>query len=73
MRGDNLKIRKYVEYYGYDFCIDAIETAIDLKNAREMSRKRLGVMPSISKKEGEYRILELAKKMSIRIGGDVNG
>lgn len=73
MRGDYLKIRRYAENYGYDFIIAAIETAIDLKTAREMSKKRMGIIPTVGKKEGEYRILEMASKMKIRIGGDDNG
>ena len=73
MRGDYLKIRRYAENYGYDFVINAIERAIDLKDAKEMSKKRMGILPTVSKNEGEYRILELATKMNVRIGGEDNG
>ena len=72
MRGDNLRIRRYLENYGYDFVMEAIETAIDLKNAREMSKKRMGMIPTVSRNEGEVRILDMAKKMNIRIGGSEN-
>ena len=73
MRGDYLRVRRYAENYGYDFVIDAIETAIDLKNAREMSKKRMGIVPTVGKNEGEIRVLEMARKMNIRIGGADNG
>ena len=69
MKGDDLKVRNYVKSYGYDFVLDAIETAIDLKNAREMSRKRMGIVPTVKKREGEFRIIEMANQMKIRIGG----
>ena len=51
MKGDDLKVRNYVKSYGYDFVLDAIETAIDLKNAREMSRKRMGIVSAIYEKK----------------------
>ena len=73
MRGDYLRVRRYAENYGYDFVIDAIETAIDLKNAREMSKQRMGIGPTVGKNEGEIRVLEMARKMNIRIGGADNG
>lgn len=73
MRGDQFKVRDYIVHYGYDFVIDAIERAIDLKNAKEMSKQRQGMIPTVSRNEGECRIIEMAKKMSIRIGGADNG
>ena len=73
MRGDQFKVRDYIVHYGYDFVIDAIERAIDLKNAKEMSKQRKGMIPTVSRNEGECRIIEMAKKMSIRIGGVDNG
>lgn len=73
MKGDQFRVRNYVIQYGYDFVINAIETAIDLKNAREMSKKRMGMIPTVSKSEGEVRVIDMAKKMGIRIGGTDNG
>ena len=65
MRGDNLKIKSYVKEYGSDFCVDAIQRAIAVKDAEDMRRGK--AINTMNRKQAEARILDLASELGVRI------
>lgn len=67
MRGDQNKLRIYIKDYGIEFVIEAVEAAIDLKNAEEMGS--LGRHATASRRESEARILDLSKSMGVKLYG----
>lgn len=68
MRKDNLKLKAYIEEYGYSFVLEAIEKAIDERTASELRR---GVAKkTIDKAYGEARIIRKAQEMGVRLLND---
>ena len=61
-----MKIKSYVKEYGSDFCVDAIQRAIAVKDAEDMMRRGKAIH-TINGKQGEARILDLASKLGVRI------
>ena len=64
MRGDGNKVSAYIQQYGVEFVLDAIEKAVYQKEAEEMMLKKLKTDHRMS----EVRIVRLAKEMGVRIG-----
>ena len=67
MAGDYLKVKAYIQEYGYEFVVAAIERAVDLKNAREMAKDQMKA-PTVSRRNGEARILMMANERGVKIG-----
>ena len=67
MKGDSTKIREYINQYGSEFCVDAIQRAISVDEARHMRIRNL-TLNRIDKKEAESRILAMASELRLRIG-----
>ena len=66
MRGDYLKIKAYINEYGSDFCVDAIQRAIAINDARNIIHK-VKHLKTINKKQGEARIIAKASELGVRI------
>ena len=64
-KGDSFKVNAWIKEYGYAFVVEAVEKAIDLKNAREMEYRPFSQVKS--KKEAEARIINKAKEMGVRL------
>lgn len=63
MRMDN-RIRAYVKNYGAEFVLDVVEKAVKQKEAEEMQMRQI----KTDKRVSEVRIIELAKKMGVKLG-----
>ena len=67
MRGDQNKLRIYIKEFGIEFVLEAVENAIDLKNAEDMGS--LGRHATATRRESEARILNLLKDLGVKLYG----
>ena len=67
MKGWDMKVRAYVKEYGSDFVINALDKAVERREAEEMSIRRLS-LDSTDKGKRVLRITQMARDMGVRLG-----
>lgn len=57
-------ITEYVNKYGYEFVLEALEDAEDRENYKRANGARV-----IRRKQNEARVIKLAKEIGVRLNG----